>query len=237
MSPPELLYYGLGKGNSYGHASRSKDHIKSMSMVDSLLRHHAEAFGNHCFNIQLIAERDPEDSHEREKVLAAITSAVGKPSQIYGQNLNENRNTLHWLQKAQIPLTLKEYLLSLSVDSRQFSKKFLIFSELRTFHWRNYDLPPNMLLTIISHDRFSLQPNFWFPNTTDQEGLSNLISVVSEGLPVKFGANHFKKAIPKKNGSGYLCRKIDDSLIAKLTNAPCHFYSLHNYYLYATGER
>lgn len=183
------------------------------------MRLHTDAGSTHGFSIQLIAERDHRISDEREKVLAAITSAVGKPSQIYGQNPNENLNTLHWIQKAQIPQNLKEYLLSLSVESRQFSQEFLVFSEFRTFQWKNFSLPPNMLLTIISHDRFSLQPDFWFPNATDQEGLSNLISVVTEGLPVKFGANHFKIAIPKKSGSGYLFRKIDDSLIAKLTNA------------------
>jgi len=38
MTLSEFLYYGLGKGNSYGHVSRSKDHIKSISFPESVYR-------------------------------------------------------------------------------------------------------------------------------------------------------------------------------------------------------
>lgn len=217
MINSELLYYGLGKGNSYGHVSRSKDHVKSMEMVDSFLIRHAEAGDNYSFNVRVTAEFDQKDREERERLCSTITSAIGKPSEVYGENPDINLNTVAWSQNKKIPQDLRNFLLSLSVESRQFCIKYLTISELRSFRWKDSSLPQSLLITIISRDRFSLQPNFLFPNKSQDE-LYKLISDVAECLPVKLGVKHFKKAIPRKTEGSYIFRTLDHQVITTLTN-------------------
>lgn len=217
MSPPELLYYALGKGSSYGHVSRSKDHIRSMTMVDAFLTSHAEAECVYTFRIKLSAELDKKDREERQKIFSTITSYVGPPSEIYGDNTSVELNAVVWLQRSQLPPDLKMYLVSLSVEAREFCSKYLSIAELTAFYWKELDLPQNLLVTMISHDKFSLQPNFWFPDAINELEFYKLMTAVTKCLPVRFTVKHFKKAIPTKSGKKFNFRAMDDGVIAKIT--------------------
>ena len=225
----ELLVYTPDKAAGFGQAFRFR---KARDAATALQHFRESCTGNaEPKDLNLVTYRATEWDDDRvaasiiERVVDKFGSAYSEDALGYkwpsGEKLKGGR--LVWSFKSEVLPELVEFLSSNEPWPKQALGPVEVQCSFR-FQWTDPDtgviLPGQQsgnatpdgsiwssLLISLGRSQFA-QPDFWFPFPEGSPKFSTFLQKAAHFIPFTLNNRHFRAAIPKRDGSGYVFRKV-----------------------------
>ena len=221
MNEQSIVLYQPDKGAAFGHALRPSRPAPAWKAVQGFFGGFAEAA--QPSGVRLVAYRATawDDSDVVGSIVESVIKRFGSPSTTTAGGMNISTGEalvggyLEWRGDESTWPAFVQFV----ADGCRWPKTTLgPVSAQACFRFRwNADVDPEANRTQamenelnVSLERTSFtQPRFWFPHPVGSPALIDLVRRVAVGVPFRLSARHFRAAVPKKDGSGFLLRRFD----------------------------